>query len=257
MRLLKLPEENIGIKLSLFFIIIAYIFSLSMRYIWVADFQSVPQFHWHNELMLNTNDGYWYAEGARDILQGHHEPNDLSPINEPLSLLTAWLSKIVPVSFETLILYMPSFLGSLIVIPIILIGRSLGQTSIGFIAALIASITNSYYNRTMTGYYDTDMLTIVLPLFAVYFIIFAIIHQRNRFLIPITLAFALNQWWYPQSYSLNSAILVMTFIYAVIFERKNHYLYKIALFIIIGVLSLPIWVKLAIAIGVFSFFHFR
>lgn len=257
MRLLKLPEENIGIKLSLFFIIIAYIFSLSMRYIWVADFQSVPQFHWHNELMLNTNDGYWYAEGARDILQGHHEPNDLSPINEPLSLLTAWLSKIVPVSFETLILYMPSFLGSLIVIPIILIGRSLGQTSIGFIAALIASITNSYYNRTMTGYYDTDMLTIVLPLFAVYFIIFAIIHQRNRFLIPITLAFALNQWWYPQSYSLNSAILVMTFIYAVIFERKNHYLYKIALFIIIGVLSLPIWVKLAIAIGIFSFFHFR
>ncbi|MDD2267539.1 STT3 domain-containing protein [Sulfuricurvum sp.] len=257
MNFLKLPNEHSGVKLTLFFIIVAYLFSLSMRYIWVADFQSVPQFHWHNELMINTNDGYFFAEGARDILQGYHEPNDLSPVNEPLALLTAWLSKIVPVSFETLILYMPSFLGSLIVIPIILIGRTLGQTSIGFIAALIASITNSYYNRTMTGYYDTDMLTIVLPLFAVYFIIFAIIHQRNRFLIPITLAFALNQWWYPQSYSLNSAILVMTFIYAIIFERKNHYFYKIALFIIIGVLSLPIWVKLAIAIGVFSFFHFR
>jgi dolichyl-diphosphooligosaccharide--protein glycosyltransferase/undecaprenyl-diphosphooligosaccharide--protein glycosyltransferase len=151
---------------------------------------------------------------------------------------------------------MPSFLGSLIVIPIILIGRIFGQSSVGFIAALIASVANSYYNRTMTGYYDTDMLTIVLPLFATYFVILAITHQRNRFLIPITIAFALNQWWYPQSYSLNSAILVITLIYTVIFERKNHHFYKIALFIIIGVLSLPIWIKLAIALGIFSFFHF-
>jgi dolichyl-diphosphooligosaccharide--protein glycosyltransferase/undecaprenyl-diphosphooligosaccharide--protein glycosyltransferase len=257
MNVLKLPDEHSGIKLTLLLIIVAYIFSLSMRYIWVADFQSVPQFHWHNELMLNTNDGYYFAEGARDIIKGHHEPNDLSPINEPLSLLTAWLSKIVPVSFETLILYMSSFVGSLIVIPIILIGRIFRQSSIGFIAALIASITNSYYNRTMTGYYDTDMLTIVLPLFAVYFVIFAITHQRNRFLIPITIAFALNQWWYPQSYSLNTAVLVTTLVYALIFERKNHHFYKITLFIIIGILTLPIWIKLAIAIGIFSFFHFR
>lgn len=257
MNFLKLPKEQSTIKLTLILIIVAYLFSLSMRYIWVSEVKSTQQFYWNNELMLNTNDGYFFAEGARDILTGVHQPNDLSPINEPISLLTAWLSKIIPVSFETLILYMPSFIGSLIVIPIILIGRTVWQAGIGFIAALIASVTHSYYNRTMTGYYDTDMLTIVLPLFALYFIIFAITYQRNRFLIPITLAFALNQWWYPQSYSLNSAILVMTFIYAVIFERKNHYFYKITLFIIIGVLSLPIWVKLAIAIGVFSFFHFR
>jgi len=253
---LQLPNESLNTKTVVLLILIAYLFSLSMRYLWVMDVQGIEAFHWNNALMINTNDGYFFAEGARDILAGHHEPNDLSPINEPLSLLTAWLSKIIPVSFETLILYMPSFLGSLIVIPIILIGRTLGQTSTGFIAALIASITNSYYNRTMTGYYDTDMLTIVLPLFAVYFIILAITHQRNRFLIPITLAFALNQWWYPQSYSLNTAILVVTLLYAVIFERKNHHFYKIALFIIIGILSLPIWMKLAIALGIFSFFHF-
>lgn len=258
MNFLKLQNERSNtLKLTLFFIIIAYLFSLSMRYIWVADFQSVPQFHWNNELMINTNDGYFFAEGARDILQGHHEPNDLSPVNEPLSLLTALLAKIIPVSFETLILYMPAFFGSLIVIPIILIGRTLGQTTIGFIAALIAAVTNSYYNRTMSGYYDTDMLTIVLPLFSIYFIILAMTHQRNRFLIPVAIAFALSQWWYPQSYSLNTAILVITLLYALIFERKNHHFYKIALFVIIGILSLPMWMKLVLAIGVFGFFHFR
>jgi dolichyl-diphosphooligosaccharide--protein glycosyltransferase/undecaprenyl-diphosphooligosaccharide--protein glycosyltransferase len=256
MDFLKLPKEQFGLKITLFLIIIAYLFSLSMRYIWVMEVKNIPQFYWHNELMINTNDGYFYAEGARDILQGYHQTGDLSPINEPISLLTAWLSKIIPISFTTLILYMSSFIGSLIVIPIILIGRTLGQTSIGFIAALIASVTHSYYNRTMTGYYDTDMLTIVLPLFAIYFIIVAITNQQNRFLVPITIAFTLNQWWYPQSYSLNTAILLVALLYTVIFERKNHYFYKIALFIIIGILSLPIWIKLAIALGVFSFFHF-
>lgn len=257
MKIQPLPKQRISITFVVLFILIAYLFSLSIRYIWVAEFQGMEQFRWNNELMINTNDGYYFAEGARDILAGSHEANDLSPVNEPISLLTAWLSKIFPGSFETLILYMPSIFGSLIVVPIILIGRTLGQTGIGFIAALLAGITHSYYNRTMVGYYDTDMLTIVLPLFALYAIIIAITYQRNRYLIPITFAFALNQWWYPQSYSLNSAILVITLLYALIFERKNHYFYKISLFIIIGILSLPIWIKIGIAFAIFAFFHYK
>lgn len=257
MKIQPLPKQRISITFVVLLILIAYLFSLSMRYIWVTEFQGMEQFQWNNELMINTNDGYYFAEGARDILASSHEANDLSPVNEPISLLTAWLSKIFPGSVETLILYMPSIFGSLIVVPIILIGRTLGQTGIGFIAALLAGITHSYYNRTMVGYYDTDMLTIVLPLFALYAIIIAITYQRNRYLIPITFAFALNQWWYPQSYSLNSAILVITLLYALIFERKNHYFYKISLFIIIGILSLPIWMKIGIALAVFAFFHYK
>lgn len=254
---LQLSNESIGIKTLLVLLIAAYLFSLSMRYFWVSEFKTMEQFHWNSELMINTNDGYFFAEGARDILAGNHQPNDLSPVNEPLSLLTAWLSHILPVSFETLILYMSAFAGSLIVVPLILIGRALGQTTMGFIAALIAGVANSYYNRTMSGYYDTDMLNIVLPLFALYFIILAILHQRNRFLIPISLAFALYQWWYPQSYALNTAILATLLVYTVLFARTNRHLYKIALFIVIGVLSLPVIAKIALAIAVFAFFHFQ
>ncbi|MDP3588878.1 MAG: STT3 domain-containing protein [Sulfuricurvum sp.] len=254
---LQLPNESINTKTVLLFILIAYLFALSMRYIWVMDIQGISSFYWNHALMINTNDGYFFAEGARDILSGAHQPNDLSPINEPISLLTAWLSKIIPVSFETLILYMPAFIGSLIVIPLILMGRTLGQTTLGFVAALLASIANSYYNRTMTGYYDTDMLTIVLPLFALYFMLLAITHQRNRFLIPITVTFALYQWWYPQSYSVNTALLVTMLSYTMLFDRTNHHFYKIALFIIIGILSLPIWIKITVALAIFSFFHFR
>lgn len=254
---LQLPNESLNTKMLILLILIACLFSLSMRYLWVMDVQGISSFYWNNALMINTNDGYYFAEGARDILKGTHQANDLSPVDNPASLLTAWLSKIIPVSFETLILYMPAFIGSLIVIPLILIGRALKQTTMGFIAALIASIANSYYNRTMTGYYDTDMLAIVLPLFSLYFIILALLHQRNRFLIPITISFVLYQWWYPQGYALNTAILVTVLLYALVFERKNHFIYKISLFIIIGILTLPIWMKLSIALAVFAFFHFQ
>jgi len=255
----QLPRSDLlnTTKMVILFIALAYLFSVGMRMIWIYDAHSVPTFFWNNALMINTNDGYYFAEGARDLLAGSHQPNDLSPITDPLAMLTARLAKIIPVNFETLILYMPAVLGSLIVIPLVLIGRVFNQTTMGFIAALLASIANSYYNRTMSGYYDTDMLTIVLPMFSLYFVMLAMTHQRNYFLLPITLMVALNGWWYPQSYSLNTAIFVTMLVYTVVFERKNHYLYKIVLFILLGLLSLPLGIKMVIALAVFAFFHLQ
>jgi dolichyl-diphosphooligosaccharide--protein glycosyltransferase/undecaprenyl-diphosphooligosaccharide--protein glycosyltransferase len=255
--MLKLRDERTSTATLLILIAIAYLFSISLRFIWVYELSPQPQFHWNNELMISNNDGYYYAEGARDILQGHHEKNDLSPVDSAMSKLTALLAKTVPVSFETLLLYMPSFIGSLIVIPLILIGRALNQTTMGFIAALIASIANSYYNRTMTGYYDTDMFNIVFPVLEMYSLILALTHQRNRYLIPITISIALYQWWYPQAYALDSALFLMIIGFTVLFDRKNLYFYKIALFILIGILSLPIITKIGLAIAIFALFHFQ
>lgn len=254
--MLKLREERTSISTLLILIVVAYLFSISLRLIWVHEMSPFPQFYWNNELMISNNDGYCFAEGARDILQGHHEKNDLSPVDTPISKLTALLSKIIPVSFETLILYMPGFIGSLIVIPLILIGRALNQTTMGFIAALIGSIANSYYNRTMVGYYDTDMFNIVFPAFEMYSLILALTHQRNRYLIPITISIALYQWWYPQAYTLDTGLFLMILGFAVLFDRKNIYFYKISLFILIGILSLPLITKISLALLIFAVFHY-
>ncbi len=254
--MLKLEDQNTSIRSLLILVFIAYLFSVGMRMIWVYEVSSVPQFHWNHELMISTNDGYWFAEGTRDILKGSHEANDLSPVDNPLSQLTALLSKIIPVSFETLILYMPSFIGSLVVIPLVLIGRALNQTTLGFIAALIGSIAHSYYNRTMTGYYDTDMLNIVFPVLEIYSLVLALTHQRNRYLIPISISIALYQWWYPQAYALDSALFGLIIVYALLFDRRNIYIYKISLFILIGILSIPLISKIALSLIVFAIFHY-
>ncbi len=253
----KLQDENTSLRVLLLFIAIAYIFSFGARMFWIFYFQSDPQSFWNGELMINTNDGYAFAEGARDILAGHHEAGDLSWVDSAISKLTAFLATVLPISFEKLILLMPAIFGSLVVVPLILICRSLNQTTMGFIAALIGSVAHSYYNRTMSGYYDTDMLNIVFPMLVMYALVLALTHQRNRYLIWITLFVALYQWWYPSAYALDSALFVMMVGYALVFDRRNRFYYKIALFMLIGILSLPLWVKIALAGALFAFFHFR
>lgn len=60
---------------------------------------------------------------------------------------------------------------SIIAIPLVLIGNLYGKLFWGLSAALLGAIAYSYYNRTMAGYYDTDMFSIWLPVFALYFML--------------------------------------------------------------------------------------
>jgi dolichyl-diphosphooligosaccharide--protein glycosyltransferase/undecaprenyl-diphosphooligosaccharide--protein glycosyltransferase len=212
-------------KNTILLILIAFLFSFSIRLIWVQQFSAAEQFKFNHQFMINTNDGYYYAEGARDILDGklkeedtHH---DLSPVESAASNLTAWLAKILPISFETLLFYMPAFLGSLLVIPLILIGKLFGRLEVGFVGALLASIAHSYYNRTMVGYYDTDMLNIVLPLFLLWSLLWAIQTQRNVYLFITALDILLYRWWYPQSVALEFSFVGLIAVYAVYQYLQN------------------------------------
>jgi dolichyl-diphosphooligosaccharide--protein glycosyltransferase/undecaprenyl-diphosphooligosaccharide--protein glycosyltransferase len=253
-------KSKIQVELSLkyFFLLtpIAYLFSIAIRLIWVYQFQDNPSFYWNDYLMINTNDGYAYAEGARDMLAGFHQDNDLSYYGTALSSLTYLLAKVLPFSFETIILYMPAFFGSLLVVPIMLIARVLKQDLVGFIAALLAGITWSYYNRTMTGYYDTDMLTIVLPTFVLWSLIYNIETQKNRYLLLIPIFIIAYSWWYGQSYSLNMAMAVMVLLYTLIFDRQNLFNYKILIFMFIAISFFSWEYKLLSSIALFLLFHF-
>lgn len=85
-------------KQTIILILIAFTFSFAIRLIWVEQFNGVEQFKFNNQFMINTNDGYFYAEGARDILSGIHQENDRSPLDEAGSQLTALIAKLLPFS---------------------------------------------------------------------------------------------------------------------------------------------------------------
>ncbi len=255
--LLFVEESHVQRRTLFIMIVVAYLFSVLVRFIWVYQVQDEASFYWNGQLMINTNDGYWFAEGARDILSGHHELHDLSPIHSALSVITAYFAKLLPIKFETLILYMPSIFGSLLVVPVLLIARILKLSHVGFIAALLSGIVWSYYHRTMTGYYDSDMLNIVLPTFVLWSLMFNVTEKRHRFLPLVALFMLLYTWWYPQSYSLHLAMAIVLFLYTLVFERKESFNYKIILIMLISMSMIPLVAKLALMGGLFLLSHYK
>lgn len=241
-------------KLTFLYIAIAFAFSVAVRLIWYFQFSGYEPFIFNSQFMINTNDGYYYAEGARDILSGVNQKNDLSPITSAPSLLSAFFIKILPFSFETTILFMPVVLSSLVVIPIILIAKNLKNLEMGLIAALLASIANSYYNRTMIGYYDTDMLNIVLPMFLLWSIIWAVKTNEEKYILITALDILVYRWWYPQSYSLEFSFFGLILLYALIFDRKNIYNYKLLALMMFAMLELDIFIRFAFVLLFFYIF---
>jgi len=255
---LTLEENFISVKIFFILIITAYIFAIAIRLIWVYQVKDDPSTKWNNQIIINNVDGYYYAEGARDILSGgiYQKKDDGSPVDSFPSILTAYLKKILPFSFETIILYMPAFFGSLIIIPILIIGISINQNYLGYIAALLASITISYYNRTMVGYYDTDMLTVVLPLFMIAALIHSLKHNKEINLLLIALAITIYQLWYYGGYSIIIAVAFILFFYTLIIEPKKVYNYKMIAFILIGIADIPFFLKAGIYFGLFFCFKY-
>ncbi|MBE0497284.1 MAG: peptide transporter, partial [Campylobacterales bacterium] len=159
----------------------AFVFSVAVRLIWVYQFGGVESVYYDGMFMINTNDGYYFAEGARDLLRG--EAGVLSPTHTATAQFTALVALLLPFSFETIIFYMPTVLGSLVVVPILLLGNHLNERGAAFIGALVASIGVSYYNRTMSGYYDTDMLNIVFPMLLVWSLALALQTKAPKYLL--------------------------------------------------------------------------
>ncbi|MDK9693087.1 MAG: peptide transporter [Sulfurimonas sp.] len=241
-------------KQTLLYIAIAFAFSVAVRLIWYYQFSGYEPFMFNSQFMINTNDGYYFAEGARDILSGVNQENDLSPITMAASRLTALFAFILPFSFETVIFFMPVVLSSLVVIPIILIARSLGDLEMGLVAALLASIAHSYYNRTMIGYFDTDMLNIVLPMFLLWSIILAIRTNEDKYLLVMAFDILLYRWWYPQSYSLEFAFFGLILFYTLIWERKNLYNYKLLAIMMFAMVGLDEYLRFLIVMVVFALY---
>ena len=238
-------------------LILTYAFSVFCRLYWVWWASDFDEFKFNEQLMIISNDGYVFAEGARDMIAGFHQPNDLSFFGSPLSTLTYYFYKFTPFSFESIILYMSVFLSSFIVVPIMLIARLYGKLGVGVIAAMLAGIANSYYNRTMAGYYDTDMLVIVLPMLLIYCMLRFIIKKDAISLIAMPLVMMFYLWYYPSSYTLNCGMIILFVIYAFIFHRKETLFYVAAVFMVITLAHVAWYYELALLTLLFGLWGFK
>ena len=222
--------------------LVAYIFSFAIRMIWVYQFQDNPNFYWNGQLMINTNDGYTWASGAQNILYGMHEHNHgmRNMWGNATIFFTVLFVKITPFSLETVILYMPTVISSLVVIPVILIARLYGQSVWGFFAALLGSIAWSYYNRTMTGYYDTDMFSAMAPMFILYFLMKSTIDFNLKSALYAAITIVLYPFLYDAGASIVYAMGIIYAAYLIFYHRNETNTYYSMILVFFALLHLPI-----------------
>jgi len=219
---------------------IAYFFSFAIRMIWVWQFKDNLDFYWNGQLMINTNDGYFFASGAQEALSGLHidNPRVFGIWDYGVIFFTTLFAKIMPFSLETIILYMPAVISSLVVVPIILITRLYGETLWGFFAALLGSIAWSYYNRTMTGYYDTDMFSAMAPMFILFFLIKSTIDFNLRSALYAGITIILYPFLYDQGQAIIYAMGIMYALYMIWYHRKEKMTYESLIVIFIALMPL-------------------
>ena len=127
---------------------------------------------WDGVALPNTHDSFYFGSILQKAHLGMHQNNNLVPSvlrNGMITVLPYVLLKIFPfLTIESLLLWLPVYVSGLVCIPIVLIGRLYGSSLWGFLSACLAGVTHSYYNRTLAGYYDTDMFSITIPAFALF-----------------------------------------------------------------------------------------
>ncbi len=253
----SLKQVTTGQMLGL--MLLAYLFSFAIRMIWVYQFQDNPSFMWDGQLMINTNDGYFFASGAQKELFGLHtdNPRVFGMWDYGVIFFTTLFAKITPFSLETITLYMPAFISSLVVVPIILIARLYGQTLWGFFAALLGSIAWSYYNRTMTGYYDTDMFSAMAPMFILFFLMKSTIDFNLRSALYAAIAIAIYPFLYDAGLTVVYAMGIMYTLYMVFYHRNKKTTYLSLILVFVSLLPFPFAapleyiIKIVVLIGLY------
>ena len=209
---IELPKDNSPWLVAFVAILMAYLLSFWVRLEWI-DF---AQAHFTNEkgevefirpnmvqegvALANTHDSFYFGTIVQKAAFGRHQNNSLIPDvykNGMITALPYWLIKAFPsLTIEQLLLWLPVFVAGLVCIPIVLVGRLYGSTVLGFGAACLAGVTHSYYNRTLAGYYDTDIFAITSPAFSIFFLLAATRKQSVGYLLAATISLLLGRFFY-------------------------------------------------------------
>ena len=209
---LSFPQDKAPWFVTVLLIAVAYYLSFWVRLEWI-DF---AQAHYENEAgevvyfhpemvkdgvaLPNTHDSFYFGSILQKAHLGMHPNNNLIPsalTSGMITMLPYWILKLFPnLTIEMLLLWIPVYVAGIVCVPLVLIGRLYGSHAWGFLAACLAGITHSYYNRTLAGYYDTDMFSITIPAFALYFLLSASRRKSLNYALAAAVTLYLYRFFY-------------------------------------------------------------
>ena len=221
---LSFPKDKAPWFVTILLIAIAYYLSFWIRLEWIdfaqANYENEKGeiVYFHPEMVKdgvalpNTHDSFYFGSILQKAHLGMHENNNLIPsvlTSGMITMLPYWLLQIYPdLSIEMLLLWIPVYVAGFVCIPLVLIGRLYGSHAWGFLAACLAGVTHSYYNRTLAGYYDTDMFSITIPAFALYFLLSASRRRSLNYALAAAFTLFLYRFFYASGQAITGALAV-------------------------------------------------
>ncbi|RAX54616.1 hypothetical protein CCY99_02305 [Helicobacter sp. 16-1353] len=235
-----------NICVDVFFILIAIFISIYAREAFVYYSSAFGYYFFDGNRILTTNDAYHFATATKDLIQGHIK-DAFYPIAslEMPSILSAFFYYILPFSYDDLFFYLPIGLSSLVAIPIYLFTKDITNRYFGLFAAILTPLSIGYSNRSVGGYYDTDMLVLTFPMFGLYFLYRILKNYHFKDLIFAIIFFILSLLWHKVSatYILTAGIFIALF-YTIIKDRTNLKIYEALGILIISISYINIIIKL-------------
>ena len=230
--LIELPKDRAHWSITLLFIAFAYLLSFWVRLEWI-DFAQAnyvdesgevqylrPDMIRNGVALPNTHDSFYFGSILQKGHLGMHQDNHLIPSvykNGMITYLPYLLLKFFPsLEIELLLLWLPVYVAGIVCIPIVLIGRLYGSSLWGFFSACLAGITHSYYNRTLAGYYDTDMFSITIPAFALYFLLSACRRHSIHYAFFGALSLFIYNFFYSSSQAVTASLAVAFISYQIL-----------------------------------------
>jgi len=206
------------------YITIAYLLGLVVRFVVLQNVWHIESYWYEGRILpIWNDDAGLYGYYAKQILQGIDYPFEGDYI---LGYLIAWIVELFGIHIDWVMLILPAFLASLVVIPIIVMGYLLDNLKFSFYASLIGVIGINYYTRSHLGYIDTDTINLILIyLLAISFVVVAYKHNIHYALIGIV-ALVLLYHFYHSSKSLIAGVLGINFLMTLLFYHKNSVLYQ-------------------------------
>ena len=222
--LIELPKDRAHWSITLLFILLAYLLSFWIRLEWIEFAQANyidesgevqylrPDMVRGGVALPNTHDSFYFGSILQKGHLGLHQDNHLIPSvmkNGMITYLPYLLLEAFPsLDIEQLLLWLPVYVAGFVCIPIVLIGRLYGSSLWGFFAACLAGITHSYYNRTLAGYYDTDMFSITIPAFSLYFLVSACRRNSIHYALFAALSLYLYNFFYSSGQAITASLAV-------------------------------------------------
>lgn len=255
----KIQDRQLSLRWIALFALIIFIFSAGIRYSWISHYNNNTDYQWNDEILLTTNDAYHYATSAKLATDGQIHNNSKLTSNSLFGengaiIASAWLaSKFTSFSMETITLYLPIILPSLTGILVLLIGHLLGFSVMGLIAGLITVSSNIFLVRTRAGYFDTDLLTLIIPLALIYLLLRIIKTNNFKNALAASLMLTTQTFFYNNAPLLSEVIIITFIIYTALLRRDNlSHLGSILILLpaMVG-FDLPISIRIALIIGAY------